>query len=161
MQFPDPVMISRAVAVAGLAAHLNRGLQRVADALHTGVPACAHRMPPDAAALSRLTTRSIPPPAGRLAGEEVGPAAQLKEGPPHAVMPGGAPPANLCFGNGEPGLPRRPAVRRGHPGREPAYTLVSSMITAGRRFIEGALLDECRHAPAAWVAPLICARALP
>jgi hypothetical protein len=153
MQFRDPVMISLAVPVAGLAAHPDRVLQRVAaDTLLTGLPSFARRV-------ATLTCEPLQP--GRFIGEKYCSAAEFNDAPPHAVMPGDAIPGIRCSRNGESGWPRRPALRRAHPGRELAYTLVTSMITADRRSTERALLDECRHAPAAAAAPLICARAVP
>ena len=44
-------------------------------------------------------------------------------------MHGDAHPGNVYFRNGEAGLLDWQAVRRGHPGRELAYTLVTSMDT--------------------------------
>ena len=50
-------------------------------------------------------------------------------------MHGDAHPGNIYFRNGEAGLLDWQAVRRGHPGRELAYTLVTSMTTADRQAI--------------------------
>ena len=72
--------------------------------------------------------------------------AQLIDKPPHTVMHGDAHPGNTYFRNSEAGLLDWQAVRRGHPGRELAYTLVTSMTTADRRACERELLDDYRRA---------------
>jgi Phosphotransferase enzyme family len=71
--------------------------------------------------------------------------AQLIDAPPHTVMHGDAHPGNVYFRNGAAGLLDWQAVRRGHPGRELAYTLVTSMTTADRQAGERDLLDEYRE----------------
>jgi aminoglycoside phosphotransferase (APT) family kinase protein len=60
-------------------------------------------------------------------------------------MHGDAHPGNVYFRKGAAGLLDRQAVRRGHPGRELAYTLVTSMTTADRQAGERELLDEYRR----------------
>ena len=52
---------------------------------------------------------------------------------PHTVMHGDAHPGNVYFRNGAAGLLDWQAVRRGHPSRELAYTLVTSMTTDDRQ----------------------------
>ena len=54
-------------------------------------------------------------------------------------------PGNVYFRNGEAGLLDWQAVRRGHPGRELAYTLITSMTTADRQAHERDLLDRYRR----------------
>jgi aminoglycoside phosphotransferase (APT) family kinase protein len=61
-------------------------------------------------------------------------------------MHGDAHPGNVYFRNGEAGLLDWQAVRRGHPGRELAYTLVTCMTTADRKTSERDLLDDYRRA---------------
>ena len=61
-------------------------------------------------------------------------------------MHGDAHPGNVYFRNGEAGLLDWQAVRRGHPGRELAYTLVTSMTTADRQAHQRELLDHYRQA---------------
>jgi aminoglycoside phosphotransferase (APT) family kinase protein len=61
------------------------------------------------------------------------------------VLHGDAHPGNVYFRNGAAGLLDWQAVRRGHPGRELAYTLVTSMTTADRQATERELLDEYRR----------------
>ena len=60
-------------------------------------------------------------------------------------MHGDAHPGNVYFRNGEAGLLDWQAVRRGHPSRELAYTLITSMTTADRQASERELLDEYRR----------------
>jgi aminoglycoside phosphotransferase (APT) family kinase protein len=64
-------------------------------------------------------------------------------------MHGDAHPGNVYFRNDEAGLIDRQAVRRGHPSRELAYTLITSMTTAERQACERELLDDYRRALAA------------
>jgi aminoglycoside phosphotransferase (APT) family kinase protein len=75
--------------------------------------------------------------------------ARLIDEPPHTVMHGDAHPGNVYFRNGEAGLLDWQAMRRGHPSRELAYTLVTSMTTADRQEHQRALLDHYRAALAA------------
>ena len=84
--------------------------------------------------LRRLTEKTdIPVDKGRFIAENYGAVARLIDSPPHTVMHGDAHPGNVYFRNGEAGLLDWQAVRRGHPGRELAYTLVTSMTTADRQ----------------------------
>ncbi len=59
-------------------------------------------------------------------------------------MHGDAHPGNLYFRNGAAGLLDWQAVRRGHPGRELAYTLATCMTTLDRQAAERDLLDVYR-----------------
>jgi hypothetical protein len=72
--------------------------------------------------------------------------ATLIDTPPHTVMHGDAHPGNVYFRNGAAGLLDWQAVRRGHPSRELAYTLITSMSTDDRRAHERELLDHYRDA---------------
>lgn len=100
--------------------------------------------------LRRLADRTdIPVGKGRFIAENYGAAARLIDEPPHTVMHGDAHPGNVYFRNGEAGLLDWQAVRRGHPSRELAYTLVTSMTTADRRTSQRELLDTYRRALAA------------
>jgi aminoglycoside phosphotransferase (APT) family kinase protein len=60
-------------------------------------------------------------------------------------MHGDAQPGNVYFRSGAAGLLDWQAVRRGHPSRELAYTLVTSMTTADRQASERELLDAYRR----------------
>jgi hypothetical protein len=88
---------------------------------------------------------SIPVEKGRFIDNNYRAVAQLIDAPPNTVMHGDAHPGNLYFRNGAAGLLDWQAVRRGHPGRELAYTLVTSMTTADRQASERELLDEYRR----------------
>ncbi|MFN6554881.1 phosphotransferase [Mycolicibacterium septicum] len=111
--------------------------------------------------LLKMSTRrlaentDIPVADGRFIDENYRAAAQLLDRPPHTVMHGDAHPGNLFFRNGEAGLLDWQAVRRGHPGRELAYTLVTCMTTADRQAAERDLLDEYRRALAAAGGPTL------
>ncbi|NLE79564.1 MAG: phosphotransferase, partial [Rhodococcus sp.] len=79
--------------------------------------------------------------------------AHVIDRPPYTVMHGDAHPGNVYFRNGEAGLLDWQAVRRGHPGRELAYTLVTSMTPVDRRATQDDLLDVYRNALAAHGGP--------
>ena len=91
----------------------------------------------------------IPVDKGRFIDDNYRAVAQLIDQPPHTVMHGDAHPGNVYFRNGEAGLLDWQAVRRGHPSRELAYTLVTSMTTADRQAHQRELLDDYRRALAA------------
>jgi thiamine kinase-like enzyme len=95
----------------------------------------------------RLADRTaIPVEKGRFIDENYRAVAQLIDAPPHTVMHGDAHPGNVYFRDGVAGLLDWQAVRRGHPSRELAYTLITSMTTADRQASERELLDEYRRA---------------
>ena len=75
--------------------------------------------------------------------------AALIDTPPHTVMHGDAHPGNVYFRDGEAGLLDWQAVRRGHPSRELAYTLVTTLTPEDRRAAQRELLDDYRRALAA------------
>jgi hypothetical protein len=98
----------------------------------------------------RIAERTdVPVERGRFIDENYRAVAQLIDRRPHTVMHGYVHPGNVYFRNGEAGLLDWQAVRRGHPGREIAYTLVTSMTTADRQASERDLLDAYRKALAA------------
>jgi Phosphotransferase enzyme family len=98
----------------------------------------------------RLTSRtSIPVEDGRFIIDNYRAVAKVIDRTPNTVMHGDAHPGNVYFRNGEAGLLDWQAVRRGHPGRELAYTLITSMTTADRQACERDLLAAYRHALAA------------
>lgn len=104
----------------------------------------------------RLAERtSIPVEAGRFIDENYRAVAQLIDTPPHTVVHGDAHPGNVYFRNGAAGLLDWQAVRRGHPTRELAYTLITGMTTADRQASERELLDEYRRTLAASGGPLL------
>jgi thiamine kinase-like enzyme len=89
---------------------------------------------------------SIPVETGRFIDENYRAIAQLIDTAPHTVMHGDAHPGNVYFRNGEAGLLDWQAVRRGHPSRELAYTLITSMTTTDRQASERDLLNTYRKA---------------
>jgi hypothetical protein len=95
----------------------------------------------------RLAERtSIPVEDGRFIIDNYRTVAKLIDSQPNTVMHGDAHPGNVYFRNGEAGLLDWQAVRRGHPGRELSYTLITGMTTAGRQSCERDLLATYRHA---------------
>ncbi|GAB3233298.1 phosphotransferase [Mycolicibacterium hippocampi] len=95
----------------------------------------------------RLAERTdLPLERGRFIDEHYRAVASLVDRPPHTVMHGDAHPGNLYFRNGQAGLLDWQAVRRGHPGRELAYTLVTSMTSEQRQATQRDLLDVYRDA---------------
>ena len=98
----------------------------------------------------RIAERTdIPVEDGRFIDDNYRAVARLIDTPPHTVMHGDAHPGNIYFRNGEAGLLDWQAVRRGHPSRELAYTMITSMTTADRQACESELLDDYRRALAA------------
>jgi hypothetical protein len=95
----------------------------------------------------RIAERTdIPVERGRFIDENYRAVARLIDRPPHTVMHGDAHPGNVYFRDGEAGLLDWQAVRRGHPGRELSYTLVTGMTSAERHVHERDLLDLYRRA---------------
>jgi hypothetical protein len=102
------------------------------------------------ASARRIAERTdIPVERGRFIDEDYRRVARLIDRPPHTVMHGDAHPGNVYFRNGEAGLLDWQAVRRGHPGRELAYALITGLTTEDRRRCERKLLDGYRAALAA------------
>ncbi|RDH74772.1 DUF1679 domain-containing protein [Mycolicibacterium moriokaense] len=98
----------------------------------------------------RLAERTdIPIENGRFIIDNCRAVTQLVDQPPHTVTHGDAHPGNVYFRNGEAGLLDWQFVRRGHPGRELAYTLITGMTTDDRRTHQRELLDVYRSALAA------------
>jgi hypothetical protein len=98
----------------------------------------------------RLAERtSITVEDGRFIIDNYREVANLIDGQPNTVMHGDAHPGNVYFRNGKAGLLDWQAVRRGHPGRELAYTLITGMTTADRQDRERDLLATYRRALAA------------
>jgi aminoglycoside phosphotransferase (APT) family kinase protein len=91
----------------------------------------------------------IPIENGRFIIENYRAAATLIDRSPTTVMHGDAHPGNVYFRNGKAGLLDWQAVRKGHPGRELSYTLVTSMTIEDRRTHQRDLLDTYRRALAA------------
>jgi hypothetical protein len=96
---------------------------------------------------------TIPVENGRFIIDNYRAVATLIDAAPHTVMHGDAHPGNVYFRNGEAGLLDWQAVRRGHPSRELAYTLITSLTTTDRQASERDLLDDYRRALAAGGGP--------
>lgn len=102
----------------------------------------------------RLERRTeLPLDRGRFINEHYRALAALIDRGPHTVMHGDAHPGNLYFRDGRAGLLDWQALRRGHPSRELAYTLVTSMTAADRQTTQRELLDVYREALAAGGGP--------
>ncbi len=102
------------------------------------------------ASIKRLADRTtIPVNNGRFIADNYRAVAALIDTPPHTVMHGDAHPGNMYFYGGKAGLLDWQAVRRGHPSRELAYTLITSLTPEDRRATQRDLLDDYRRALAA------------
>jgi hypothetical protein len=86
---------------------------------------------------------------GRFLWENFQAITEVIDGGPHTVLHGDAHPGNTFFRNGAAGLLDWQVVRRGHPARDLAYTMVLGMPTEQRRATQGDLLDTYRKALAA------------
>lgn len=95
----------------------------------------------------RIAERTdIPVTTGRFIDENYRAVARATDAGQHTVMHGDAHPGNVYFRNGVAGLLDWQAVRRGHPSRELAYSLVTGMTTEDRRAHQRDLLDRYRDA---------------
>jgi hypothetical protein len=151
-EFPDtlhPLDADKANRVVELLARLHATFwQRVPRWLYTASADSASLLTGPLLKLSarRIAEKTdIPVEKGRFIDDNYRAEARLIDAPPNTVMHGDAHPGNVYFRNGAAGLLDWQAVRRGHPGRELAYTLVTSMTTADRQASERDLLDEYRQ----------------
>ncbi|WP_197517803.1 phosphotransferase [Mycobacterium sp. E796] len=102
------------------------------------------------ASIKRLAGRTeIPVENGAFIADNYRAVAALIDTPPHTVMHGDAHPGNMYFEGGKAGLLDWQAVRRGHPSRELAYTLITSLTPEDRVANQRELLDDYRRALAA------------
>lgn len=102
------------------------------------------------ASIKRLAEHTdIPVETGAFIADNYRAVAALIDTPPHTVMHGDAHPGNMYFHGGKAGLLDWQAVRRGHPSRELAYTLITSLTPEDRRATQRDLLDDYRRALAA------------
>lgn len=159
-EFPDtlhPLRADRAALIVELLARLHATFWE-------RVPSWAYTASGDSASLltgallktsaRRIAERTdIPVDRGRFIDDNYRAVARLIDRPPHTVMHGDAHPGNVYFRNDQAGLLDWQAIRRGHPGRELAYTLVTSMTAADRRADQRELLDVYRQALAAHGGP--------
>lgn len=159
-EFPDtlhPIDTDRAAQVVELLARLHATFWGRLPAAGTGPLGWLYAASADSAALltgpllktssRRLAERTdLPLERGRFIDENYRAVAALIDRPPHTVMHGDAHPGNLYFRDGRAGLLDWQAVRRGHPSRELAYTLVTSMTAEDRQASQRDLLDVYRRA---------------
>jgi thiamine kinase-like enzyme len=97
--------------------------------------------------IKRLAERTpIPVGVGSFIADNYRAVAALIDAPPHTVMHGDAHPGNMYFYGGKAGLLDWQAVRRGHPSRELAYTLITSLTPEDRQASQRELLDDYRRA---------------
>lgn len=97
--------------------------------------------------IKRLAERTtIPVESGKFIADNYRAVAALIDTPPHTVMHGDAHPGNMYFHGGKAGLLDWQAVRRGHPSRELAYTLITSLTPEDRQANQRELLDDYRRA---------------
>jgi Ser/Thr protein kinase RdoA (MazF antagonist) len=97
--------------------------------------------------IKRLAERTtIPVENGKFIADNYRAVAALIDTPPHTVMHGDAHPGNMYFHGGKAGLLDWQAVRRGHPSRELAYALITSLTPEDRQASQRELLDDYRRA---------------
>lgn len=101
----------------------------------------------------RASSLDVPVDAGAFIADNYRAVAALIDTPPHTVMHGDAHPGNMYFHGGKAGLLDWQAVRRGHPSRELAYTLITSLTPEDRRASQRELLDDYRRALVPRAAP--------
>ncbi|KUI19621.1 phosphotransferase [Mycobacterium sp. GA-1285] len=159
-EFPDtlhPISADQAAKIVELLARLHATFwNRVPGWLYTASGDTASLLTGPLLKMSarRIAERTdIAVETGRFIDQSYRAVARLIDEPPHTVMHGDAHPGNVYFRNGEAGLLDWQAVRRGHPNRELAYTLVTSMTVADRQAHQRDLLDVYRQALAACGGP--------
>jgi len=167
-EFPDtlhPIDPDRAALVVELLAQLHRTFWgRLPQAVGTGPLGWVYSASADSASLltapllrtsaQRMAQRTeLPLERGRFINEHYRALAALVDRGPHTVMHGDAHPGNVYFRAGRAGLLDWQAVRRGHPSRELAYTLVTSMTAADRQSTQRELLEVYRRALSAGGGP--------
>lgn len=96
---------------------------------------------------------SIPIEDGRFVIENYPAAVRLIEASPHTVLHGDCHPGNVYFRDGKAGLLDWQVVKRGHPARDLAYSLITGMATEERVANQRELLDVYRDALAAGGGP--------
>ena len=96
----------------------------------------------------------IPIESGRFLWENYQTATEIVDAGTHTVLHGDSHPGNTYFRDGRAGLLDWQVVRRGHPSRDLAYTLVLGMPISERRTAERDLLDVYRTALASSGGPV-------
>lgn len=102
----------------------------------------------------RLAERTvIPIEDGRFVIENYPVAVRLIDNGHHTVLHGDSHPGNIFIRNGKAGLLDWQVVKRGHPTRDIAYSLITGMTTDDRRIHQRDLLEVYRSALAAGGGP--------
>ncbi|HEX9832268.1 MAG TPA: phosphotransferase [Mycobacterium sp.] len=155
-EFPDtlnPLDIDQASLIVELLARLHGTFfGRIPDWLYSASADSSSLMtaPLLKASARRIAARTdIAVESGRFIDENYRSVARLIDTPPHTVMHGDAHPGNVYFRDGAAGLLDWQAMRRGHPSRELAYTLITSLTAADRQASQRDILDVYRKALAA------------
>ena len=89
---------------------------------------------------------SVPVEDGRFVIENYPAVVRLLDTGPHTVLHGDSHPGNVYFRNGKAGLLDWQVVKRGHPMRDVAYSLITGMTTDERRASQRDLLEVYRTA---------------
>lgn len=152
-EFPTtlkPISPAKAVKVVDLLARLHATFWgRIPDWVYSASADSASLM---VGALLKLSSRRIAERTdidvarGRFIDENYRAVATALDATPSTVLHGDAHPGNVFFRNGAAGLLDWQAVRRGHPGRELSYTLITSMTTIDRQACQHEILDGYRDA---------------
>lgn len=154
-EFPDtlhPLGVDQAAAIVELLARLHATFWGKADNYRWVYSASGDATSLLTGSLANTAAKKlagrtdIPVENGRFIIENYRAAAALIDRTPNTIMHGDAHPGNVYFRNGKAGLLDWQAVRKGHPCRELAYTLITSMTTEDRRTHQRDLLDIYRHA---------------
>ncbi|WP_068270593.1 phosphotransferase family protein [Aldersonia kunmingensis] len=169
-EFPDtvhPLDPNRAAQLVDTLAHVHGTFWgRLPAEGHAGAPlgwlhaGSADPSVPLVGSMMRRSVKSlsgktpIPIETGRFIIDNYIPVARLIDAAPHTVLHGDAHPGNCYIRGDRVGLLDWQAVRRGHPTRDLAYTLVTGMTTVDRRAHERDLLERYRHALSAAGGPL-------
>jgi hypothetical protein len=155
-EFPDtlhPLSVDQASLIVGLLAKLHGTFWgRIPDWVYSASADSSSMMTGPLLKLSarRIAERTdIAVAQGRFIDENYRAVAHVIDRTPNTVTHGDAHPGNVYFRDGAAGLLDWQAVRRGHPGRELSYTLITSMTTADRQASERDILDGYRQTLAA------------
>ena len=151
-EFPDtlhPLTADQASQVVELLARLHATFwERVPDWVYSisADTAALVTGPLLKTSVRRLSEKTdVPVERGRFIADNYRAVAAVMDRTPNTVTHGDAHPGNIYFRNGEAGLLDWQFVRRGHPGRELAYTLITGMTPADRQTHQRDLLDHYRQ----------------
>jgi hypothetical protein len=161
-EFPDtlhPLDNDKMALLVECLAHVHRTFWNRLPEKHGGSGQFGWLWPPSSdptipltPALMRMSARRvadrtpIPVEPGRFVWENFEAVTAALDAGPHTVLHGDSHPGNTYFRDGRAGLLDWQVVRRGHPARDLAYTLVLGMATADREAVQRDLLDVYRQA---------------